>query len=130
MQQCIRDSAVQINMKLEAPLVFSNGFLFTRHFRIQCVIPNEAQCESYSFMPCRMVYLRHFETLEFVQRMTPKGNTDALDKAYLATMKCTVVNKAFKQVAEEHTKIKQVKHQLKALERGSEHAGQTADALE
>ena len=36
----------------------------------------------------------------------------------------------FKQVAEEHTKIKQVKHQLKALGRDSEHAGQTADALE
>ena len=28
------------------------------------VIPNAAQGESYSFMPCRMVYLRHFETLE------------------------------------------------------------------
>ena len=28
------------------------------------VIPNAAQGESYSFMPCRMVDLRHFETLE------------------------------------------------------------------
>ena len=28
------------------------------------VMPNAAQGESYSFMPGRMVYLRHFETLE------------------------------------------------------------------
>ena len=69
-------------------------------------------------------------TLEFVQRMTPRAIPHALDKAYLATMKCIVVNKAFKQVAEEQTKINQVKHQLKALGRGSEYAGQTADALE
>ena len=62
-QQCIRDSPVQINMKLEAPLVFSNGFLFTRHCRIQCDT-KAAEDESYSFIPCRMVYLRHFETLE------------------------------------------------------------------
>ena len=40
---------------------------------------------------------------------------DALDNAYLATMKCFVVNKAFKQVAEKQTNIKQVKRQLKAL---------------
>ena len=52
---------------------------------------------------------------------------DALHKAYLATMKCVVVNKAFKQVAEEQTKIKQVKRQLKAIGCGSEHAGQRAD---
>ena len=76
-------------MKLDAHLVFSNGFL------------------------------------------PPRAIPDALDKAYLATMKCIVVNKAFTQgVAEEQTKIKQVKHQLKALGRGSEHAGQTADTLE
>ena len=31
-----------------------------------------------------------------------------LDTAYLATMKCVVVNMAFKQVAEEQAKIKQV----------------------
>ena len=66
MQQCIRDSDVQINMKLEAPLVFSNEFLLTRHFRIQCDT-KAAEGESYSFIPCRMVYLRQFETLEFVQ---------------------------------------------------------------
>ena len=52
-----------------------------------------------------------------------------LDKAYLATMKCAVVNNAFKQLAEEQTKIKQVKSQLKVLRCVSEHAGQTADAL-
>ena len=65
-------------------------------------------------MPCRMVHLRHFETLEFVQRMTPRTTLDTLDNAYLATMKCVVVNKASKQVAEKQTKIK-VKRQLKAL---------------
>ena len=54
---------------------------------------------------------------------------DALHKAYSATMKCVVVNKAFKQVAEEQTKIKQVKRQLKAIGCGSEHAGQRADSL-
>ena len=44
-------------------------------------------------------------------------------------MKCVVVNKAFKQVAEKQTKIKQVKRHLKALRYGSERAVQTADAL-
>ena len=83
----------------------------------------------------RMVHLRHSETLELwelwnlFKELPPRATPDALDKAYLATMKCIVVNKAFKQVDEEQTKIKQVKHQLKALGRGSEHAGQTADAL-
>ena len=33
------------------------------------------------------------------------------------------------QVAEEQTKIKQVRSQLKASEYDSQHAGQTADAL-
>ena len=94
------------------------------------VIPNAAQGESYSFMPCRTVHLRHFETLELVGRMTSKGNTGYfIHKAYLATMKCDVGNKSFKQVAEEQTKIKQVKRQLKAIGCGSERAGQTADAL-
>ena len=53
-------------------------------------------------------------TLEFVQRMIPKDNVGCLDNAYLATMKCVAVNKAFKQVAEKQTKIK-VNRQLKAL---------------
>ena len=87
------------------------------------VIPNAAQGENYSFMPCRMVHLRHFETLELCRRAT----LDALHKAYLTTMKCVVVNKGFKKVAEEQTKINQVKGQLKAIGCGS--AGQTADAL-
>ena len=69
------------------------------------MIPNAAQGESYSFMPCRMVHLRHFETLEFwelwnlCEELPPRATLDALHKAYLATMKCVVVNKAFKQVA-------------------------------
>ena len=85
-------------MKLETPLVFSNA----------------AQGESYLFMPCRMVHLWNFETLELwelwnlFEEGPPRATLDALDKAYLATMKCVVVNKAFKQVAEEQTKIKQV----------------------
>ena len=63
-------------------------------------------------------------TLEFAQ-WPPRATLDALDKAYLATMKRVVVNKAFKQVAEEQTKIKQVKSQLEALGCGSQHAGHT-----
>ena len=97
--------------------------------------PSAAQGESYSFMPCRMVHLRYFETLELwelwnlFEELPPRATLDALHKAYLATMKCVVVNKVFKQVAEEQTKIKQVKRQLKAIGCGSEHADQTADAL-
>ena len=85
---------------------------FTRHFRIQG--------KSYSFMPCRMVHLRHFETLEFwelwnlFKEWPPRTTLDALDNAYLATMKRVVLSKAFKQVAEKQTKII-VKRQLKAL---------------
>ena len=61
-------------MKLEAPLVFSDGFCSQDILEFS-VIPNATQGESYSFMPCRMVHLRHFEILEFAQKMTPKGNT-------------------------------------------------------
>ena len=66
--------------------------------------------------------------LEFVQRMTPKGNTRCFRQGLISNnqMRCcpgVVVNKAFKQVAKKHTKIKQVKHQLKALGRGSERPG-------
>ena len=60
---------------------------------------------------------------------TPKATSNALDKAYLATMKCVVVCKAFKKVAEEQTKFKQIKHQLKALGFNNEYAGQMADTL-
>ena len=59
----------------------------------------------------------------------PKAISNALDKAYLATMKCVVVSKAFKKVAEELTKFKQIKLQLKALGFDNEYAGQKADAL-
>ena len=44
-------------------------------------------------------------------------------------MKCVVVSKAFKKVAEEQTKVKQIKRQLKALEFDNEYAGQMADTL-
>ena len=44
-------------------------------------------------------------------------------------MKCVVVSKAFKKVAEEQTKVKQIEHQLKALEFDNEYAGHMADTL-
>ena len=81
-------------MKLQA---LSDGFLFTRHFRIQepwNLLKNDLQGQHWQLQTC------------------------------------VVVNKAFKQVAEEQTKIEQVRSQLKALECDSEHAGQTADALD
>ena len=59
----------------------------------------------------------------------PKATSNAFDKAYLATMKCVVVSKAFKTVADEGTKFKQIKRQLKALGFDNEYAGQKADAL-
>ena len=69
-------------------------------------------------------------TLEFVQRITPKGNIKCFRQgAYLATMKCVVVSKAFKKVGEEQTKFIQIKRQLKALGFDNEYAGQMADSL-
>ena len=68
------------------------------------VIPNAVQGESYLFMPCRMVHLQHFETLELwelwnlFKEWPPKATLDALNKTYLATMKCVVVSKAFRLV--------------------------------
>ena len=44
-------------------------------------------------------------------------------------MKCVVVSKAFKKVAEEQTKFKQMKGQLKALGFDNEYAGHMADTL-
>ena len=44
-------------------------------------------------------------------------------------MKCIVVNKAFKKLAEEQAKFKQIKRQLKASGFNKEYAGQMADAL-
>ena len=73
-------------------------------------------------MPCRIVHLWHYESLQLwelwnlFKESLPKATSNALDKAYLATMKCVVVSKAIKKVAEEQTKFKQIKHQLKALE--------------
>ena len=68
-------------------------------------------------------------SLEFVQRITPKGNIKCLDKAYLAMMKCVVVSKSFKKVAEEQTKFKQINCQLKALGFDNEYAGQMANTV-
>ena len=59
----------------------------------------------------------------------PKATSNALDKAYLAMMKCVFVSKAFKKVAEEQTKFKQIKRQLKAIGFDNEYAGQMADTL-
>ena len=61
--------------------------------------------------------------------MTPKGNIGCFRQGYFATMKCVVVNKAFKKAAEEQRKIKQLKRQLKALGYDSKYADQTADVL-
>ena len=44
-------------------------------------------------------------------------------------MKCVVVSKEFKKVAEEQTKFEQIKPQLKALGLDNEYAGQMADTL-
>ena len=86
-------------------------------------------------MPCRIVHLRHYESLQLwelwnlFKESLPKATSNALDKAYLATMKCVVLSKAFKKVAEEQTKFKQIKRQLKALGFDNEYAGQMADTL-
>ena len=96
---------------------------------------NVAHDESCLCMPCRIVHLRHYESLQLwelrnlFKESLPKATSNALDKAYLATMKCVVVSKAFKKVAEEQTKFKQIKRQLKALRFGNEYTGQMADTL-
>ena len=59
-------------MKLEAPLAFGDGFC-SQDISKFSVIPNATKGESYSFMPCRMVHLRHFETLEFAKKNNPQG---------------------------------------------------------
>ena len=89
--------------------VFSNGFLFIKHFRFQysswrkLFVYALQNGSSTALWNCVIV-----GTLQFVQRMTPKGSLDkaALDKVYLATTKCVIVNKALKQAAEEQTKVK------------------------
>ena len=96
---------------------------------------NVAHDESCLCMPCRIVHLRHYASLQpwelwnLFKESLPKATSNALDKAYLATMKCVVVSKAFKKVAEEQTKFKQIKRQLKALGFDNEYPGQMADTL-
>ena len=86
-------------------------------------------------MPCRIFYLRHYESLQLwelwnlFKESLLKATSNASDKSYLATMKCAVVSKAFKKVAEEQTKFKQIKSQLKALGFDNEYTGQMADTL-
>ena len=97
---------------------------------------NVAHDESCLCMPCRIVHLRHYESLKLwelwnlFKESLPKATSNALDKAYLATMNVLLlVSKAFKKVAEEQTKFKQIKRQLKALGFNNECAGQMADTL-
>ena len=72
---------------------------------------NVAHDESCLCMPCRIVHLRHYESLQLwelwnlFKESLPKATSNALDKACLATMKCVVVSKAFKKVAEEQTNL-------------------------
>ena len=113
--------------------ISSTGFLYSiLQFRMQA---NVAHDESCLCMPCRIVHQQHYESLQLwelwnlFKESLPKATSNALDKAYLATMKCVVVSKAFKKVAEERTKFKQSKHQLNALGFDNEYAGQKADAL-
>ena len=69
--------------------------------------------------------------MEFVQRITPKGNIECFRQGLHSNdeMRCCTVSKAFKKVAEKRTKFKQIKRQLRALGLDNEHAGQKADAL-
>ena len=78
---------------------------------------------------CDIEFLQLWELWNLFKESLPKATSNALDKAYLATMKCVVVSKAFKKVAEDRTKFKQIKRQLKALGFDNEYAGQKADAL-
>ena len=96
---------------------------------------NVAHDERCLCMPCRIVHLGHHESLQLwelwdlFKESLPKATSNALDKAYLATMKCIAVSKAFNKVTEEQTKFKQIKRQLKALGFDNEYAGQMADTL-
>ena len=81
-----------------------------------------------------IVHVRHYESLQLwelwnlFKESLPKATSNALD-AYLATMKCVVVSKAFKKMAMEQTKFKRIKRQLKALGFDNEYTGQMADSL-
>ena len=105
--------AVQI---ASAQKTSSTGFLYSiLEFSMQA---NVAHDESCLCMPCRIVHPGHYESLHLWELWNSfkesllKATSNALDKAYLATMKCVVVSKAFKKVAEEQTKFKQIKRQL------------------
>ena len=85
--------------------ISSTGFLYSiLEFSMQA---NVAHDESCLCMPCRIVHLRHYESSQvwelrdLFKESLSKATSNALDKAYLATMKCVVVSKAFKIVAEE-----------------------------
>ena len=64
---------------------------------------NVGHDESCLCMPCRIVRLRHYEFLQLwelcnlFKESLSKATSNASDKAYLATMKCVVVSKAFKE---------------------------------
>ena len=96
---------------------------------------NVAHDESCLCMPCRIVHLRNYESLQLwdlwnlFKESLLKATSNALDNAYLAMMKCVVVSKAFKKVTEKRTKFKQIKRQLKALGYDNEYVGHMADAL-
>ena len=99
-------TTVQITSKEK---ISSTGFLYS--ILELCTHANVAHGESCLFMPCRNPEsLRHYESLQLwelwnlFKESLPKATSNALDKAYLATMKCVVVSKAFKKVAKERTK--------------------------
>ena len=86
----------------------------------------------YALQNCSSTTLRIFTTvgiLEFVQRITPKGNIKCFRQGLLNNDECVVVGKVFNKVVEERTKFKQIKRQLKALGFDNEYACQMADAL-
>ena len=85
--------------------ISSTGFLYSiLEYSMQA---NVAHDESCLCMPCRIVHLRHYEfsqvweLRDLFKESLSKATSNALDKAYLATMKWVVVSKAFKIVAEE-----------------------------
>ena len=111
----------------------NTGFLYSiSEFSMNANVAHDKSCLC---MPCRIVHLRYYESLQLwelwnlFKESLPQATSNALDKAYLAAMKCVVVSKAFKKVAEEQTKFKQIKRQPKALGFDNEYAGQMEDTL-
>ena len=102
-------TAVQIASKQKTS---STGFLYSiLEFSI---LANVAHDESCLCMPCGIVHLWHYESLQLwelwnlFKESLPKATSNASDKAYLSMMKCVVVSKAFKKVDDEQTKFKQL----------------------